>query len=144
MVAIVAGRRLVEAERGRVQNEMARDSYSYLHFVMVAGIVLVAMGLKKTLGDVSEPLKTVPPFALLGGTAIYLLGHVLFRYRHIRTINRQRLLIALVLLACIPVATEVPALAVLALAAAVLWAMIGFETRRYGDSRVQLRREAAA
>ena len=29
---------------------MARDSYSYLHFPMVAGIVLVALGLKKTLG----------------------------------------------------------------------------------------------
>ena len=29
---------------GREQNEMARDSYSYLHFPMVAGIVLVALG----------------------------------------------------------------------------------------------------
>ena len=38
---------------------MARDSYSYLHFPMVAGIVLVALGLKKTLGDVGEPLKPV-------------------------------------------------------------------------------------
>ncbi len=64
-----------------MQNEMARDSYSYLHFVMVAGIVLVALGMKKTLGDVDEPLKTVPAFALLGGTALYLLGHVAFRYR---------------------------------------------------------------
>ena len=60
VVAVIAGRRLVQAERGRVQNEMARDSYSYLHFVMVAGIVLVALGLKKTLGHVDDPLKTVP------------------------------------------------------------------------------------
>ena len=36
---------------------MARDSYSYLHFLMVAGIVLVALGMKKILGDVDEPLK---------------------------------------------------------------------------------------
>ena len=57
---------------GRVQNEMARDSYSYLHFPMVAGIVLVALGMKKTLGDVDDPLKTVPAFALLGGLAAYL------------------------------------------------------------------------
>ena len=144
VVAIVAGRRLVEAERGRVQNEMARDSYSYLHFLMVAGIVLVALGLKKTLSDVGDPLKTVPAFALLGGTAIYLLGHVLFRFRHIRSLNRQRLAIALALFASVPLATEVPALAVLAVVAAVLWGMIAFETRSYGERRIQLRREAAA
>jgi len=84
---------------GRQQNEMARDSYSYLHFLMVAGIVLTALGMKKVLGDVEDPLKTVPAFALLGGLSLYLLGHVAFRYRHVRTINRQRLLLAFALLA---------------------------------------------
>ena len=44
VVALVAGRRLADAEVGRERNEMARDSYSYLHFPMVAGIVLVALG----------------------------------------------------------------------------------------------------
>ena len=34
----------------------------------------LALGLKKTLGHVEEPLKTVPAFAMLGGTAIYLLA----------------------------------------------------------------------
>ena len=85
IVAIVAGRRLVEAELGRVQNEMARDSYSYMHLVMVAGIVLVALGLKTTIGHIDEHLHAVPAFALLGGLAIYLLGHVAFRYRHVHT-----------------------------------------------------------
>ncbi len=44
VVALVAARRLEHAPPGRVQNEMARDSYSYLHFPMIAGIVLVALG----------------------------------------------------------------------------------------------------
>jgi low temperature requirement protein LtrA len=144
VVALVAARRLVKAPVGREQNEMARDSYSYLHFVMVAGIVLVALGLKKTLGQVDDPLETVPAFALLGGVALYLLGHVAFRYRHIRTINRRRLLIGCGLLAATPLATEVPALAALAAVTAGLWAMIAYETRSYGDSRTRLRREAAA
>ncbi len=143
IVAVVAGRRLVQAERGRVQNEMARDSYSYMHFVMVAGIVLVALGLKKTLGDVDDPLKTVPAFALLGGVALYLIGHVLFRYRHVRSINRQRLGIAALLLAAVPLAVEVPSLAVLVAVAAVLWAMIAFETRSYGEGRARIRAEVA-
>ena len=60
VVAIVATRRLERAEVGRVQNEMARDSYSFLHFPMVAGIVLVALGLKKTLGHVDHHLETRP------------------------------------------------------------------------------------
>jgi len=144
VVAIVSGRRLAEAEPGRVQNEMARDSYSYLHLLMVAGIVLVALGLKKTIGHGGDHLDAVPAFALLGGLALYLLGHVSFRYRHVRTINRQRLGLAIVLLLLVPVATEVPALAALAVVNALAWALIAFETRRYGEGRRQVRRPLAA
>jgi low temperature requirement protein LtrA len=140
IVAIVAARRLAEAEPGRIQNEMARDSYSYLHLPMVAGIVLVALGMKKTIGHFDEHLDTVAAFALLGGLAAYLLGHVAFRYRHIHTINRQRLLLAIVLLILVPVATEVPALAALAAANVLIWAMIAYETRSYGEGRHQVRR----
>ena len=114
VVALVAARRLERAETGRVQNEMARDSYSYLHFPMVAGIILVALGLKKTLGHVGDPLHVEPAFALLGGLALYLLAHVAFRYRHIRTLNRRRALLAVVLVALIPVATNVAAAATVA------------------------------
>jgi low temperature requirement protein LtrA len=144
VVAIVSGRRLSEAETGRVQNEMARDSYSYLHLLMVAGIVLVALGLKKTIGHSGDHLDTVPAFALLGGLALYLLGHVSFRYRHVRTINRQRLGLAIVLLLLVPVATEVPALAALAVVNALAWALIAYETRRYGEGRQRVRRPLAA
>jgi len=139
VVALVAEKRLSEAQVGRVQNEMARDSYSYLHYPMVAGIVLTAMGLEQTLAHVGDPLKTVPAFALLGGVAAYLLGHVAFRYRHIHTINRRRLGLAVLMLALLPLAIEIPALATLAIVASLLWALIGYETRVYGDARYQLR-----
>jgi low temperature requirement protein LtrA len=139
VVAIVSGRRLIDAEPGRVQNEMARDSYSYMHLLMVAGIVLVALGLKKTIGHFDGHLDTVPAFALLGGVALYLLGHVAFRYRHVRTINRQRLLLAVVLLILVPVATEIPAIAAVAIANLLLWAMIVYETRLYGEGRYRVR-----
>jgi len=144
VVALVSARRLARAPEGRERNEMARDSYSYLHFLMVAGIVLVALGLKKTLGDVDDPLHTVPAFALLGGLALYLLGHVAFRFRHVHTINRQRLLLAVVLFALIPAALELPALAILALVNALIWAMIVYETISYGEGRAQVRRERVA
>ncbi|MGE5281870.1 MAG: low temperature requirement protein A [Chloroflexota bacterium] len=144
VVAIVSGRRLAEAEPGRVRNEMARDSYSYLHLAMVAGVVLVALGLKMTIGHSGSHLHTVPAFALLGGIAVYLLGHVAFRYRHVRTINRQRLGLAIILLLLVPVATEVPALLALTVANVLIWAMIAYETRLYGEGRRRVRRPQAA
>jgi low temperature requirement protein LtrA len=144
VVALVAARRLERATVGRKQNEMARDSYSYLHFPMVAGIALVALAMKKTLGDVDEALEVVPAFAMLGGLAMYLLAHVAFRYRHIRTVNRQRTLLAVILLALLPVAIEIPALATLAIVTALVWILIAYETRSYGENRARVRHEQFA
>jgi len=139
IVALVSARRLGRTAEGRERNELARDSYSYLHFPMVAGIVLSALGLKKTLGQVSDPLDTVLAFSLLGGVALYLLGHVAFRFRHIHTINRQRLLLALLLFALLPAAVEIPALATVAIVAALLCALIVYETASYGEGRDRVR-----
>ena len=75
----------------------------------------------------------MPAFALLGGIAIYLLGLVAFRYRHVQTINRQRLGLAIVLLILVPVATEMPALICLAIADVLIWAMIAYEHHGYDE-----------
>jgi low temperature requirement protein LtrA len=141
VVAIVSARRLARAEVGREQNEMARDSYSLLHFPMVAGIVLVALALKKTIADVSEPLDTVPAFALVGGLGVYLLALVAFRYRHVHTLNWQRLGLGIALVALLPLVVEIPALAAVALVTTPMWAMIAYETAGYGEGRTRLRRE---
>ncbi len=139
VVALVAARRLENAEPGKEQNEIARDSYSYLHFAMVAGIVLLALGLKKTLEHTDEALKLVPAVALLGGTSLYLLAHVAFRWRNIHTLNRQRLVMAVVLPLLIPLAVEVPALAALGGLAALLVGLVAYEVTRFGEARERLR-----
>jgi low temperature requirement protein LtrA len=141
VVALVSRRRLVSAPEGRERNELARDSYSYLHFPMVAGIVLGALGLEETLAHVGEHLHTVPAFALLGGVSVYLLALVGFRYRQVRTVNRRRLAMAILLIALLPVATHVPALVTLAIVTALLAALIAYETRLYGEGRGQIRHE---
>lgn len=141
VVARVAEHKLARAAVGRERNEMARDSYSYLHFPMVAGIVLIALGLKKTLGHVGDPLHTVPAVALLGGTALYLLAHVAFRLRTVHTVNVARLVTAVVALALIPLAIEVPALVSLAILTAVLVALIAFETIHYAEARDRIRHQ---
>jgi low temperature requirement protein LtrA len=139
VVSRVSARRLARAPEGRERNELARDSYSYIHYPMVAGIVLFALGVEETLGHSEDALATVPAFALLGGVALYLLGLVAFRYRHVHTINRQRLALALVLFALVPAAGVLPSLAILALVALMLGTMIVYETRLYGEGRVEVR-----
>jgi low temperature requirement protein LtrA len=141
IVALVAERRLTNAKVGREQNEIARDSFSYLHFPMVAGIVLLALGMKKTLEHVEDPLKTVPAVATLGGTAVYLLAHVAFRWRNVHRFSSARLLTAVLLVALIPLATEVDAIVTIALVAVVLAALIVYETTRFAELRDRMRHQ---
>ncbi len=141
VVALVAERRLRQAE-GLEQVRMARDSYSYLHFPMIAGIVLIALGIKKTIGDVGQSLDPVPAVALTGGVAVYLLGHIGFRLRNVRSLNRQRLVVAVVCLALIPLAMTAPALVTLATLAALTAGLVAFEAIRFGEARARVRSAA--
>ncbi len=141
IVALVAERRLSNAAPGRERNTIARDSFSYLHLPMVAGIVLVALGLKKTLEHVEDPLKVVPAAALLGGVAVYLLAHVAFRWRNVHRFSWQRLIAAALLVALLPAATELAALTTTAIVAALLAALITFETWRFAELRDRLRHQ---
>jgi low temperature requirement protein LtrA len=143
VVAVVATRKLASARPGREQNSMARDSYSFLHLPMVAGIVLVALGVKKTLGHVDHHLEIVPATALYGGVALYLLALVAFRLRNVHTLNKQRIVSAVLLVALLPVVTEVHALVALAVLAALLVSLIGYEAIRFADARNRIRHELA-
>jgi low temperature requirement protein LtrA len=139
VVAIVAADRLAATPPGRRQNALARDAWSYLHYPMVAGIVLVAFGLKTTLGGVTDELGTVPATALLGGAALYLLAHVAFRLRVVGTLSRQRLVVAVLLVALLPVGSRVPAVAATALVAALTWGLVAYEAWRFADVRDRVR-----
>jgi low temperature requirement protein LtrA len=143
VTAIAAERRLEKATEGRERNEIARDSYSYLHFPMVAGVALLAVGLKRTLGHVDDPLELVVRVALLGGAAMYLLALVAFRLRNVRTLSVRRLLCALLLVALVPATKSTSALLTLGITAAVLVALIAYEALRYAEDRHRLRDSVA-
>ena len=92
-VAIAAARRLRTAppdERVRI----ARDSFTYLHMPMVTGIILFAVGAKKTLAHIDEHLDAVPAVALCGGAALYLVALSAFKRRNLGSWNRPRLVAA--------------------------------------------------
>jgi low temperature requirement protein LtrA len=138
VVAVVAERRF-RAMTDDLRVRIARDSYSYLHLPMIAGIVLLALGVKKTVAHVDEPLKLVPAVALFGGIALYYAGHVGFRLRNLGSVNYVRLTALIVALALIPLAVEVDALVALALAAALTSAVIAYEAIHFREARRRIR-----
>lgn len=138
IVAVFAERRLASLS-GQEQARMARDSYTYLHLPMVIGIVLVALGLKKTLLDIGSPLTIIVSVSLFGGLALYLLAHIAFRLRNTGTLNVQRLVAAVVLLLLIPAGVSLPALLSLSLVEAILVALVGYETIRFPAARRAIR-----
>jgi low temperature requirement protein LtrA len=141
VVAVASERRFRRAE-GDELPRIARDSYSYLHLPMIAGIILIALGIKKTVGHVDEPLKTVPAVALFGGIALYYAGHIGFRLRNMGTLNRQRLTAAILSVALIPLVVEVDALVALAVAAALTAMVAAYEALRFAEARRRVRSAA--
>ena len=142
VVAMVAGRRLrAAAPAERVL--MARDSYTYLHLPMVAGIILFAVGVKHMLGDVGAHLEPVPAVSLCGGVAMYFLALSTFRRRNIGGFNRPRLVATAALIGLAPAAASIPALAALALVAAVCAALIVYERIRFAAARDRIRHGTA-
>jgi len=141
VVAVAAERRFRRAQ-GDELVRLARDSYSYLHLPMIAGIILIALAIKKTVAHVDEPLKIVPAVALFGGIALYYAGHIAFRLRNMGSVNRQRMVAALASLALIPLAVEVDALVALALAAAISAALVSYEALRFAEARRRMRSAA--
>ena len=141
VVALVAARVLSERPVGREQNEMARDSYSLLHFPMVAGVVLIALGMKKTIAHTDEGLSAETAFALVGGLVIYLLAHLAFRWRNVRSVNKPRLVTTLLLVAFIPFADQPDAIVTLAIVALVMVALIAYEVTHFAEARDRIRHQ---
>jgi low temperature requirement protein LtrA len=59
----------------------AVDSYSYIHFLIVAGIIVFAVGARLLVHTGHGPLSGAARLALCGGVALYLLGLSAFKLR---------------------------------------------------------------
>jgi low temperature requirement protein LtrA len=148
-VVALAGERLLRRADGVERNRIARDAYSYLHLPMIAGIVLIALGFHEVFVYVSdsthhtldEALSFVPLAAMFGGAALYLFGHVAFRWRNWHHVTVQRVVVGALLLALIPLGVRIPALAALGLLAAVMVGLIVFESVHYAEFRERIRHE---
>jgi low temperature requirement protein LtrA len=66
-------------EQARESGRVAANTYTYLHLLIVAGIVLVAVGDELVLAHPDDPLDPATAAVVFGGPALYLLGNLLFK-----------------------------------------------------------------
>jgi low temperature requirement protein LtrA len=122
--AAVAQRRL-ELSDNRTQ--LARDGYTYLHVLMVAGIIVSAVGDELVIAHPGEVLHGAETVAVVAGPAIYLLALVLFRLRMARSLSRKRLGGAVACVVAGLLGTTISALVLALLIVAILVAVIAAE-----------------
>jgi low temperature requirement protein LtrA len=107
---------------------LARDAYTYLHVVFVAGIILSAVGDELVI---AHPKEALPPYegaAVVAGPAVYLLAHALFRHRMTGSMGRAK---PLGVLACIAVGFISPFVPALASAGALIVILVAVIASEY-------------
>ncbi len=121
----------------------AADAYSYLHLVIIAGIITFAVGVKVlTRGSVTAPLPGPARLALCGGVALYLVGIAAFSLRLLGGVEYRQLAIGAALLALYAVGGGLPAWAVAGAVTALVGGLCVAESEAVG--RVMSRRGGEA
>jgi low temperature requirement protein LtrA len=121
--------RAFEAAPAAERPELALRGFGYWHYGILLGIVAVAAGLKKAIGEPYEPLAGWIAVGLAVGTALFIASDVGFRRTFGIVRNRVRLVGAAVVLATIPLGTELGAAAQVGAIAALVVVMLALEWR---------------
>jgi low temperature requirement protein LtrA len=115
---------------------LARDVYTYLHALIVAGVIVSAIGDELVIKHPDEALATPQLIALAAGPVIYLLAMAVVRLRATGSGSFKRPIAALTIVAIGVIGQEASALLLGALILVVLVALIAFEEwdhhRRFG------------
>jgi low temperature requirement protein LtrA len=107
---------------------LARSAYSYIHPLMVAGIIAVAAADELT---VAHPLDHGAPASVglsLGGTALFVGGHALFKYAVFEEPPWSHIIAMLALAVLVPVGLSTSTLLLNAAASVVLVGLAAWET----------------
>jgi low temperature requirement protein LtrA len=117
----------------------AADAYSYLHLVIVAGIIIFAVGVNFLVHAVDKPLPTGPRLALCGGVALYLVGHIGFRLRMVGTFGYEKAVVVAALLILYALGGGMPAWALAGAVTLLLAVLCAVETVRDNPARSHAR-----
>jgi low temperature requirement protein LtrA len=116
---------------------IAGNAYSRAHFLLIAGIIYIALGIEQVLdhvahdthGSAGAPLKWTSTIALTGGTILYLTGRILFLRLTIGHTPPAQLVAVGVALLLLPATRDLPALAALGLLVVFLAILVWYEQR---------------
>ena len=123
----------------RRRARLALNGWGYAHYALLLGIIVAAVGIKKTTSHAFEGLHWDAAVALSGGVALYLLGHAAFlAVLRLRGVY-HRLAAAVAILAVIPLGhllavVQLAAIAVIMTAAAIIEDIP--EVRRSGSTAI--------
>jgi low temperature requirement protein LtrA len=121
-------------ERGR----MGRD-LSYLYVLLIAGIIVAAVGNELVIAHPTEQLHGAELVAIAAGPVVYLLGSVALKIRVLRVRWQRRFATAVLVVAATALGARLPSLALWTLVLAILGGLAAVEAR---EGR-RLRREPA-
>jgi low temperature requirement protein LtrA len=122
-----ASERLLQATRGTQRTAVATDAYTYLHFPILVGIIITALGIEVATSHVAEVDHGIGWFgaiALSGGAALYFAGTGFFWRRLAGWWPWTRLGSGVILLAVIPLIAALPALIALAAVTALVMTLL--------------------
>jgi low temperature requirement protein LtrA len=106
---------------------IARNAYTYVHVLIVAGIIATAAGVDLAIAHPHDPQHGVGLAIVLGGPALFLLGESLFQWSATGRVNAKRVAAAAVIVALAPLGAEVSALALAVIVTGVLIALAIWE-----------------
>jgi low temperature requirement protein LtrA len=112
--------------------QLALSGFGYWHYGILLGVVALAAGLKKAIGDPYDPLGGWIAVGLAAGAALFILCEVGFRRTFGVPRNRIRLVTAAAVLATLPLGTELNAAAQVGAMAALVGAALAAEGRLEG------------
>lgn len=109
---------------------LGRTAYTYLHVPMVAGVLVTAVGDTLALGDPGGASTLATAATVLGGPALFLAGHALFKRALFGIVSWPRLAGVVALAALGPAAALVSPLTLSLLATLAVAAVAGWEVAR--------------
>jgi low temperature requirement protein LtrA len=108
---------------------LGRSAYTYFHIPMVAGIIVTAVGDELTIAHPTGHTDTATAVTVLGGPALFLAGHALFKFVLFNRMSMPRLLAIAVLVASMPAAEMLSPVVISGAATVVLGAVVWSDIR---------------
>jgi low temperature requirement protein LtrA len=114
--------RAADEERGRLGRDL-----SYLYIVLVAGIIVAAVGNELVIAHPGRRLEGAELVALAAGPVLYLLASVILKIRVLRVPWQRRFAAAVLVAVAVAVGSSLPGLALWAVVLAILGGLAGVE-----------------